>query len=157
MQIGETLLRWVLCNTELMAAQHLLMLVSCVQLSCHLFRSTLKAARRCKTLHAAARGLRLEETRVEKMYIGQRANSAIQYHKPSFNTYYSWPFSQSGHLKPSSFRKQRGGACEWREGRGLVIFTVETSLQSAEEARFPVWTLTSRHAPTNESFSSSAS
>lgn len=92
----------------------------------------------CKTLHAAARGLRLEETRVEKMYIGQRANSAIQYHKPSFNTYYSWPFSQSGHLKPSSFRKQRGGACEWREGRGLVIFTVETSLQSAEEARFPV-------------------
>lgn len=57
-------------------------------------------------------GLRLEETRVEKTYIGQRAHSAIQYQKPSCNTYYSCPFSQSGNLKPSSFRKPSGGGHE---------------------------------------------
>lgn len=49
---------------------------------------------------------------MEKTYIGQRAHSAIQYQKASFNTYYFCPFSQSGHLKPSSFTKPDG----WRGG-----------------------------------------
>lgn len=59
-------------------------------------------------LHAngEAAGLCLEEMRVEKRYIGQRAHSAIQYQKPSFNTYYSCPFGHCGNLTPSSFRRQ---------------------------------------------------
>lgn len=59
-------------------------------------------------LNRQRRGLCREETRVEKTYIGQRAHSAIQYQKASFNTYYFCPFSQSGHLKPSSFTKPDG-------------------------------------------------
>lgn len=43
---------------------------------------------------------------MEKRYIGQRAHSAIQYQKPSFNTYYSCPFGHCGNLTPSSFRRQ---------------------------------------------------
>lgn len=34
--------------------------------------------------------------------MGQRAHSAIQYLNPSFNMYYSYPFCQSGNLKPPS-------------------------------------------------------
>lgn len=54
---------------------------------------------------------------MEKTYIGQRAHSAIQYQKASFNTYYFCPFSQSGHLKPSSFTKPDGWGGE--EARGV--------------------------------------
>lgn len=38
--------------------------------------------------------------RVEKRYIGQRAHSAIQYQKPSSNTYYSCPFGHRGNVTP---------------------------------------------------------
>lgn len=78
-------------------------------------------------------GLRREETRVEKTYIGQRAHSAIQYQKPSFNTYYSCPFSQSRNLKPSSLRKPSvggggGGGGVWGGLWQALLFPISTEV-----------------------------
>lgn len=74
-------------------------------------------------------------------YIGQRAQSAIQSQKPSFNTYYSCPFSQSGNLKPSSCMKARSGG----PVMGFVISSVERSLNSAKVLMFLIKTLLNIH------------
>lgn len=85
-------------------------------------------------------GPRLEEARVEETYIGQRAHSAIQYQKPSFNTYYSCPFSQSRNLKPSSLRKPSVGGVG--AVTGFVISNIYRSLPPG-----PICLLSSLRAP----------
>lgn len=86
--------------------------------------------------------------RAGETYIGQRAHSAIQSQKPSSNTYYSCPFSQSGNLKPSSFRKPSGRGLH--QGRGLCFFPAEVYNQLKVLIFLPDKTHTQRHVTSHK-------
>lgn len=81
---------------------------------------------------------------MERTYIGQRAHSAI-HRTPSFNTYYSCLFSQSGNLKPSSFRSSAVG---WGVGGGLCYFQCSQKFTISQRAHFPCQSTDKTHMHT---------
>lgn len=87
----------------------------------------------CKTLHAAARGLRLEETRVEKMYIGQRANSTNLHLIPTI----PGPLAKVAIWNPPRLGNRGAGLVSGGREGGLLFSLLKQVYNQLKKLTFP--------------------